>query len=680
MSSGIFSIGVSGIAAAQMALLATEHNVVNASTPGYSRQTTVQATNVAVNTGAGAIGQGVHVQTVKRMYDSYLTQQVNSAQTQVSELDTYYSQIKQIDDMLADPDAGLSPALQSFFSGVQSVASNPSLLSARQSMISSAETLAERFHNLDTRLSELSQQVNDRIVGAVAEVNVYAAQIADVNQRIIISESAYGQPANDLLDQRDQLVAELNKLVKVTTSTNSNGSYNVYIGTGQQLVVGTQVTEMAAMTSSADSSKIVVGLKTAGGAQELPEFLINGGELGGLVTFRSESLEPVANELGRVAASLALTFNAQNSLGQDLLGNIAGDTGFVGDLFTISDPTILPSTKNVGSGVLSATLEAPTAPSPPNYSGNFSTNLTNSNYQVKFGAAGAYTITRMNDNQVVSSGTGTGTVSFDGVSLNISAVGSNGDSFVIKPTADVGRNIEIDSRVVADPRLVAASAPVTVTQVTTNTGAMTVSQGVVGVGYDVSGLPVTLTAATATAPATGKALNGVAGAWTAVYSDGTTASGTGGEINLANGTATLSKLSFSGMSFDINGSPAIGDQFSVQTNKNPVTGVVGIQDGRNAVLFAKLQTQNTVAGGTATFQSAYARLVADNGIRTREAKIQLDAQGAVLDQAQSTRDGLSGVNLDEEAANMLKFQQAYMASSKILEIGNKLFDTILALG
>jgi flagellar hook-associated protein 1 FlgK len=680
MSSGIFSIGVSGIAAAQMALLATEHNVVNASTPGYSRQTTVQATNVSVNTGAGAIGQGVHVVTVKRMYDSYLTQQVNSAQTQVSELDTYYSQIKQIDDMLADPNAGLSPALQSFFSGVQSVASNPSLLPARQSMISSAQTLAERFHNLDTRLAELSQQVNDRIVGAVSEVNVYAAQIADINQRIIISESAYGQPANDLLDQRDQLVAELNKLVKVTTSTNSNGSYNVFIGTGQQLVVGTQLTEMAAMTSSADSSKIVVGLKTTGGVQELPEFLINGGELGGLIAFRSESLQPVANELGRVAASLALTFNAQNSLGQDLLGKISGDTGFVGNLFTIPDPTVLPSSKNIGSGVLSATLEAPTAPTPPNYSGNFSTNLTNSNYQVKFGAAGAYTITRMNDNQVVSSGTGAGTVSFDGVSLNISTVGSNGDSFVIKPTADVGRNIDIDSRVVADPRLVAAAAPVTVTQVTTNTGAMTVSQGVVGVGYDVSGLPVTLTAATATAPATGKALTGVAGAWTAVYSNGTTASGTGGEINLANGTATLSKLSFSGMSFDINGSPAIGDKFSVQTNKNPVTGVVGAQDGRNAVLFAKLQTQNTVAGGTATFQSAYARLVADNGIRTREAKIQLDAQGAVLDQAQSTRDGLSGVNLDEEAANMLKFQQAYMASSKILEIGNKLFDTILALG
>ena len=167
-------------------------------------------------------------------------------------------------------------------------------------------------------------------------------------------------------------------------------------------------------------------------------------------------------------------------------------------------------------------------------------------------------------------------------------------------------------------------------------------------------------------------MSGAPGAWTAVYSDGTSNTGPG-NVSLLNGGATLSKISFSGLSFDITGTPATGDTFSLQRNTS------GVQDGRNAILFAKLQTQNTVAGGTATFQSAYARLVADNGIRTREAKVKLDAQGAVLDQAQATRDSLSAVNLDEEAANMLRFQQAYQASSKILEIGSKLFDTILSI-
>lgn len=669
MSTGIFSIGVSGLGAAQLGLLTTEHNVVNASTPGYTRQRTVQATNIAINTGAGAIGQGVHVQTIERMYDKFLTAQVNTAQTQVSELDAYYSQIKQIDSMLADPNSGLSPALQNFFSGVQQVASNPSSLPARQSMISSAQTLATRFHSLDTRVQELADQVNGRITGAVTEINTFASQIADVNQRIVLSESGNGQPPNDLMDLRDQLLSELNKLIKVTTTTNSDGSTNVFVGSGQQLVIGSQVMEMAAIPSKADSSRVVVGLKTVGGIQELPESLINGGELGGLIDFRNESLDAVTNELGRDAASLALTFNAQHGLGQDLLGNISANASFVGGFFTVPDPKVIPNASNSTAlpvGSLTATFTAPTAPTPPSYSGNFYTNLTTSNYQVQFGALGAYTVTRLNDNQTVASGTGAGVIAFDGVDLNIAVVGASGDKFVLKPVSEAGRNIDIDSRIVSDPRLVAAAAPLRATPSQTNTGSMTVSQGIVGVGYSVAGLPITLTALA------GGTLSGAPGAWTAVYSDGTTNSGPG-NVALLNGGATLSKISFSGLSFDIAGTPATGDTFSLQRNTS------GVQDGRNAVLFAKLQTQNTVAGGTATFQSAYARLVADNGIRTRETKVKLDAQGAVLDQAQATRDSLSAVNLDEEAANMLRFQQAYQASSKILEIGSKLFDTILSI-
>lgn len=666
MSTGIFSIGVSGLAAAQLGLLTTEHNVVNANTPGYSRQATVQATNVPINTGSGAIGQGVHVQTIKRMYDQFLTGQVNSAQTQVSGLEAYYSQINQIDIMLADPEAGLSPALQDFFSGVQQVASNPSLLPARQSMIASAQTMATRFHNIDTRLSELQDQLNGRISNAVTEINAYAVQLADINQRVVLAESGYGQPPNDLLDQRDQIVAELNKLIKVTTSTNTDGSYNVYIGSGQQIVVGARSREMTATPSTADPTRIVVGLKTAGGTQEFPESLITGGELGGLIDFRNSSLDLVVNELGRVAASLALTFNAQHGLGQDLSGRIAGDTGFVGDFFTISDPKVVENAYNTGSGSLTASFMAPVAPTSPNYSGNFYTELTTSDYRVQFGGAGAYSITRLDDNQVVASGSGVGVVSFDGVSLNISAVGADGDKFLLQPTSEVARNIGIDSRIVADPRLIAAAAPVRVTQFVTNTGSMSIAQGIVGVGYTAPASPLTLTATATT-------LNGVAGTWTAVYSDGTSSTTTG-DIPLTSGTAMLAKVAFSGMSFEINGTPAAGDSFEVKRN----TG--GVEDGRNALLFARLQTQNTVSDGTATFQSAYARLVAGNGIRAREAKVQLDAQGAVRDQAVATRESLSGVNLDEEAANMLKYQQAYQAASKILEIGNKLFDTILSLG
>lgn len=687
MGTGIFSIGVSGIAAAQAGLLTVEHNVVNANTPGYSRQVTTQATNIAVNTGAGAMGQGVHVQTIKRMYDSYVNSQVNTAQTQVSQLDAFYSEISQIDNLLADPNAGLSPALQSFFSGVQQVASNPSLLPARQSMISSAQTLVTRFQDIQSRISEIADEVNGRITDAVNEINTFAAQIADVNQRIVVAEAAYQQPANDLLDQRDYLVSELNKRIRVQTSTNSNGSYNVYIGNGQQLVVGSQVMQLTATASMSDPSKIVVGLKTNNGTLQMPDSLIVGGQLGGLVDFRNRSLDAVGNELGRIAASVALTFNAQHGLGQDLLGNISGNVGFVGKFFSEPSPMVLPNSGNQGSGNVSASL------APPSNGGNFYTNLTNSNYQVTFGAAGAYTITRLSDQVQVASGSGAGSVTVDGVAVTIGAVGNSGDTFVIKPVADAAMTISVDGRIAADPRLIAAAAPVRTAPDQTNTGAMSISQGSVTTGYSTAGLPVTLSATATT-------LNGIPSAWTASYSNGLNATATAGAVpgtwdvtySYTNGSpapapdigvagtvltkagATLANVSFSGMSFDIKGSPAVGDRFTLQQNTS------GVQDGRNAVLFSKLQTQNTVSGGTATYQAAFSRLVADNGIMTRETKVKMDAQTSVLKQAQSAREALSGVNLDEEAAEMLKFQRAYQASSKILEIGNQLFDTILSLG
>lgn len=665
MGTGLISIGITGIRAAQLGLLATEHNIVNADTPGYSRQSTVQATNSAITTGSGSIGQGVNVVTIKRQYDAYLTGQVNTAQTQVSNLSTLASQLSQIDVMLADPDAGLSPALQSFFAGVQQVSSNPSSLPARQSMMTSAQTLVTRFNNLDARLTEIGDQLNGRITSAVADINSYASQIADLNQRIVLAQSGYAQSPNDLLDQRDQLVNELNKLIKVNTSTNGDGSFNVFIGSGQQLVIGGKTVEMTAQASSSDLTRIAIGLQTAGGVQELPDSLIIGGELGGLVSFRSQSLDAAVNELGRVAASLALTFNAQYSLGMDLSGRVAGDVGFVGELFKIPTPSVVPNAKNEGAGSLSATFLAPTAPTAPDYTGNFSTNITTSNYQVTFGAGGSYTVTRQNDKAVVASGTGPGAVSFDGLSLNIAAVGAPGDRFMLEPVADVAKNISVDTKVVADPRLINAAAPVRTTKNVANTGAMVMSQGVVGVGYSIADLPQTLTA-------TATHLTGLAGTWTVKYSDGSTATGTG-NIPLTSGTATLAGISRSGMSFTITGQPAAGDTFVIERNQN------GVQDGRNALLFAALQTANTTNGGTATYQTSYARLVADNGIRTREAQVRLEAQEAVLAQAQNSRDALSAVNLDEEAANLIKYQQAYQAAAKIMEVGNTLFDTLLSI-
>lgn len=660
MGTGILSIGVSGIRAAQYGLMVTEHNVVNASTPGYTRQSTMQATNMSVYTGAGAFGQGVNVVTVSRMYDRFLTGQVNSAQTQVSYLDTMYKQLSQIDNMLADSKAGLSPALQSFFSGVQQVAANPSLIEGRQAMLTTSESLIGQFKNMDARLTEMGAEIEGRITDTVAMINGFAEQIAHVNQRIMVAESGYGQPANDLRDQRDQMIAELNKLIRVEAATDSQGNFSVFIGSGQQLVVGGTSSELVAAASRADSGRLAVSIATAGTPIELPEKLITGGDLGGLIEFRSKSLDSAKNELGRIAVSLSLTFNAQHVLGQNMLGQIEGDAGFIGDFFSVPDPRILTNSENSGSGSMSATFAA------AQHNGNFYTDLTGSDYQLTFAAGGAYSIMRLSDRQVVGTGTGPGTAAFDGIELAITANGDAGDRFLIKPTDEAARNIAMNATLASDPRLINAAAPMRTVPNQANAGAMTISQGEVSTGYSTVGLPLTLTVNAGD-------LSGLPGDWEVIYADGVTQTGTGGTIPLTNGAATLSKIIYQGMSFNVAGTPADGDSFTIERNAG------GVQDGRNAVLLGKLQTATTMVGGQATFQSVYSSLVSANGVKTRSAKLGLESQEAVLKQATANRDAFSAVNLDEEAANLLKFQQAYQASAKSLQVGSQLFDTLLSI-
>ncbi len=741
MGTGMISTGLTGIQVAQLGLLTTEHNIANASTEGYNRQQTIQATNIAVLTGSGYVGQGAHVQTISRMYSSFLSTQVNRTQTTSSELESYYSQITQIDNMLAAANSGVSTALQSFFSGIQDVAANPSELSARQALVSSAQALVARYQGLESRISDMYEAVNDQIVSSVATINSYSQQIAALNESIVIARSATNQEPNDLLDQRDQLVLELNKLVRVTTTENSDGTFNVYVGNGQQLVVGSQVMKLTAQPSAADPTKFVVGLATLGGTQELPESLITGGSLGGLLTFRSEALDKAANDLGNNAASLALVYNAQNALGQDLLGQSAGDRNFVSDFFTISQPKVYANTNNGGTATVYATFSEPSidgvysltqdatgylltrqsdgktwhgddmvalgslawneigidvsSASVPSdvygadaIDGNFYTKLTGSDYRLYSNGPDDFTITRLSDNKQWSGSledVSAAMESSEGFSLSVDAGAfATGDSFIIKPTADVARNVAVSSSVAADVRLIAAAMPIRTSADGDNTGNGTITAGSSVFGFGDPEFPtsgVTLTYDGSTSPATlvvsgvpvGTSVSVTVGDSTDVY--GVPNTDTDGDgVNDAIGFTYTSgaTIAFAGVSLAISGSLNTGDKFTVENNAS------GVADGRNALALGQLQAQNTMAGKTTSFQGAYAQLVSDVGNKTREIEVKSDAQTALLQQSTDARDSLSGVNLDEEAANLLRYQQAYQASAKMIEVGNKLFDVLLS--
>ncbi len=632
MATSIFNIGISGLQAAQAGLVTTGHNIANVNTPGYSRQQ-VEYTNATPQaTGSGFFGSGVDIVSVRRLYSQFLNTEVLSAGTQSSALATAYSQIQQLDNIVADPTAGLSPALQDFFTAVQGVATTPNVASSRQALLSSAQSLKSRFDVIDQRVRDLRDGVNNDISATATEISNYASQIADLNQRIIVARGATGgQPPNDLMDQRDQLVAQLNTDIRATVVQQDDGAYNVFIGSGQPLVAGVLAYSLGTLTDPLDSSKVAVGYKTPSGVVPLPEATLTGGKLGGMLAFRSQTLDPAQNAVGRVAIALSETFNSQQALGQDLNGQLG--TNF----FSVGTPRVTSNSNNTGSAILGGTFD------PTNVAG-----LTTSDYQLKYDGTN-YTLLRLQDNNVRTFATLPQSV--DGFTLALSSgTVAAGDTFLIRPTVDGAQSFDV---AISDPSKVAAAAPIRTAQGSANSGTGKVSAGSVStVGANLQ-QPVTIT-------------------FTSPTTFNVTGTGTGNPTGVA--YTAGQDITFNGWKVQITGAPATGDSFTV----GPNTG--GSGDNRNALLLAGLQTAKTLDGGTTSYQDAYAAFVSDVGTQTRQLQVTSQAQATVLQQATTAQQSLSGVNLDEEAANLIRFQQAYQASGRVLQIASTLFDTLLSLG
>ncbi|MCB1937177.1 MAG: flagellar hook-associated protein FlgK [Nitrosomonas sp.] len=634
----ILGTGVSGLNTAQANLLTTSHNITNVDTPGYSRQQVIQSTNIPQSTGAGFIGNGSTVTTVKRLHNQFLTTQLTQVQSQSSQLDTHYAQIKQIDNILADPVAGLSPSLQDFFNGVNDVASNPASVPSRQAMISNAESLVTRLNSLDNQLSSMRDSVNTEVSTTVNEINSLTEQIAKLNHNIMLAEgAAAGQPANDLYDQRDELVNQLSKFINTDVIKQRDGSYNVFIGSGQAVVVGTDVMPLKAVISPENPQEMTIGINIGSKTIILPEDQIQGGSLGGVLNFRSESLNEAQNSLGRIAISLAQTFNDQHRLGMDLNGNLGED------FFTVPEPR-----------VTSSALNAPTS----NITVDISdvSNLTTSDYRFSFDGTN-YTLTRLSDNSSVSTATAPSAGSpliMDGVRISGATINAN-ERFLIQPTIDGAKNITTN---ISDTSKIAAAAPIRTEASLTNSGNATISQGSINpLPLDPNlQQPVTITFHTP-------------------YDGQFDVSGTGTGLPATNLTYTNgSDISFNGWTIQIEGQPGAGDIFTIDPNNN------GTADNRNALQLAGLQTQSTMANGTASYQEAYGQMVSLIGNKTRELEVTSEVQANLVTQTKRSIEALSGVNLNEEAANLLRYQQAFQAASKVIEISNSLFDSILRIG
>ncbi len=644
MGNSIFGIGVSALNAAQAGLTTTGHNISNVNTPGYSRQQIIQSSNIPLYTGAGFIGQGVQVDTVRRIYNEVLNGQVLQAQTQSSQLDTYSAQISQIDNMLADATAGLSPALQDFFNGAQNVATSPSSTPARQTMLSGAQAMVSRFQALDQRFQEIRDGVNGEVVSGIGEVNSYAQQIATINRQIVLAQSASNDqlPANDLLDQRDQLISDLNKIVQVTTVKQDDGSLNVFIGNGQTLVIGQQSFTLTATPSPEDPRQLEVGMKVGGSTVLLGQGSMQGGSLGGVLAFRSEALDPAQNAFGRVAIGLAQTFNDQHQLGMDLNGAMGGD------FFRVPAPGVIPDTLNPTGASAAVTISDTGA-------------LTTSDYRLSYDGSAWKMLNTTTNQAVAMTGSGTSADPYvaDGLSIVVTppAVATYAASFLIQPTRNGARDIGV---AINDTAKIAAAAPIAAGATLANIGTGKISAGSVNTPP----------------PPNANLQDNVTIAFTDAthfsVTDNTTSTvlATGVDYDPTKGASAT----YNGWTIKLTGAPAAGDTFTVGP------GVTGVSDNRNALLLAGLQTQNTLAGGTTSYQGAYSQLVSFVGTKTREIQVMAAAQNNLVAQTQQAQQSVSGVNLDEEAANLMRYQQAYQAAGKMMQIASTLFNTLLNLG
>jgi len=645
----LLSIGKSGLFAAQAALSTTGHNITNANVAGYSRQVVVQETSIAMGGSNGYIGTGTQIAQVKRYSDEFLNAQVRTAQASSSSLQAYETQVTQIDNLLADSTSGLTPALQDFFSAVQNLTGDLGGVPSRGSLLTSADTLASTFQGMNDRLEQIRAGVNTELTTSVNLVNTYATQIADLNDQI--GKLAAGDNLNlpnDLLDKRDQLIMDLNKQVKATVMPGDNNSLTVSIGNGQPLVVGSSSFQLAATSSPTDQTRVTIGYVTGNKIVPIADDAMTGGAIGGILEFRSKSLDTAQNSLGRVAIALASSFNAQHRLGVDANGNPGGD------FFTVAPAEV---TKNVHNNMTSTTAISATV--------SDATKLTTSDYKVDFDGSN-YNVTRLSDNQktVINPYPQTKPQTIDGLDFAITGKADAGDNFLVRPTINGAANFKL---ALTDQSQIAAAAPIATSVPLTNTGTGKISAGTVDKNYlgaPLSG-PVTL------------AYDGASGSLSGFPGQGVTMTVGGVTTSYAAGAAVPfqdgASYTAGGISFTLNGKPGNGDTFTIAPSS--ATG-----DTRNAGLLGDLQSKNILDGGKATFQSAYANLVSTVGNKTREVQVNASAAEAQLNQAATAANNVSGVNLDEEAANLLKYQQAYQAAGKVMQIADTIFDTLLSIG
>lgn len=643
---GIFDIGLSGLKTFQRALTLTSQNIANVNTPGYSRREIVLS-----ELSADLFGNGVSISGIRRVVDEVASENLRATTSAQSMSQTYLDNAQPMQSYLDNENTSLSKALDAAFNSLQDLNSNPSSSSARSVYLSQLDIVTDRFKQLSNRINDNQSNINRQFQQIAKDVTDISSQIANINDKL--SNLTEDQQIV-LLDQRDQLLQKLSEKIPFRTVKNQDNSINVYIGTGNPLVVGTKSSRMYVTQNPDNPGLFDLNVQDETVSLPVTDFITQG-QAGGLIAYQNDILQPMLNQLGQLALNVTDVMNQQNKLGMDLNGNLGSTL-----LYDINDPTlqsarVLPNLNNAGTSTMSVQIDN-------------AQQITTSDYQLVFSGGNNYTLTRLSDNAAISSGTVGGfpaSITGEGFTINVQAgTFSAGDTYTISPTRNAAAQFGL---ITHDPAKIALASPVYANAATQNAGTGYISSvdvvDTTNSAFSVSqqlNPPIQIQFLSSTSYQLVNANN---------------LSVIEGPITFnPNGTNDIFPTPGSydpGYRIQIEGQPATGDVFNINYNRN------GIADNSNGLKFQDAYNKRYVSNSQMSFNESYNNLISGTAVKINAVSISNASNKAVMEQAQATRDSVSGVNLDEETVNMLQYEKAYQASASVISSANRMMQILL---
>ena len=646
----LLNVGSRALLANQAALQTAGHNIANVSTPGYSRQTVVLQTVQGQFTGGGYIGKGVDVQTIQRNHSELLTRQ-STAASAVDAGDTVrMDRLRQLQEVFSGGASGIGASINDMMNALSDVVSAPTDLTARNVALTRMDETAARMRDASQRLDEIGYTVAEQLKGSMVAVNSLAKNIAGINEQIARAKGN-GQPANDLLDQRDQLIRELNQHIQTSQVAADDGTVSVFVAGSQPLVLGNQAATLSIddpIDFGAGSGKKVLSFLAPGSSTkvELNESMLGGGQVAGLLRFQNNDLAEGRNLLGRMAIAISESMNTQNRLGLTLNGQ-PGENLFA----PISLGNATPSNFNTSTATMALTVTDPTA-------------LQASSYTISFTAGDAGSVTRHSDGKVFNFDgsalppvTVASVFSAQGLGVTLSGAVNAGDQFVINSLQGAAAELQA---LQYSPTDLAAANPVNAAMGAANGGSLQLAslKATGPITQPATGSPVTI-AFTAGSPATYSAT--VPGPPVATIATGNYVSG--------------EKIAINGWEIALQGAPKSGDTVTVGNATDSQYGDWYKRDTGNAS--ALMALRDVPMFDNATLADGFASAMAQVGTRTQSAQFAAELSSSIAANLERDRTAVSGVNLDEEAARLIQYQQAYQASAKMIQIAQNIFDTLI---